>query len=70
MLRCQDGSTWPSIVTRLYRPSLPACVQVYILYRLRDVYRFYLVVLLLLVHVKGSDFLSVVKCVCLLIYSY
>ena len=51
----QHGSPWPSFATRLYRPSLPAGLQGYLLYRRRAVvYKFLLVVLPLLVHVKGS----------------
>ena len=53
--RRQHGSPWPSLATRLYRPSLPRGLPGYILYRHRLVlYRFLLAVLPLLVHVKGS----------------
>ena len=55
MLRCQHISPWPSLATRLYRPSFLGGLLGYILYRHRAVvYRFQLVVLPLLVHVKGS----------------
>ena len=57
--RCQHGSPWPSSATRLYRPSLPVGLQGYILYWHRAVvYRFSLVVQPLLVHVKGSTWVS------------
>ena len=53
--RCQHGSPWPSLATRLNRPSLRGSLRGYILYRHRAVaFRFLLVVLPLLVHVKGS----------------
>ena len=55
MSRCQHGSPWPPLATRLYRPLLPGGLQGYILYRHRAVvYRFLLVALALLVHVMGS----------------
>ena len=55
MSRHQHGYPWPSAATLLYRPSLLVGFQGYILYRHRAlVCRFLLVVLLLLVHVKGS----------------
>ena len=55
MSRYQHGYAWPSLATRPYRPLLPADLQGYIPYRHRAaVCRFELVVLLLLVHVKGS----------------
>ena len=42
----QHGSPWPSLATRLYRPSLPVCFQGYIPYGHRAVlYKFKLVVL-------------------------
>ena len=37
MSRCQHGSPWTSLATRLYRPSLPGGHQIYILYRQRAV---------------------------------
>ena len=37
MSRCQHGSPWPSLVTRLYHPSLSGGLQGYILYRHRAV---------------------------------
>ena len=55
MSRSQHGSPWPSLATRLYHPLFTVGLQGHILYRHRAVvYRFYLVVLPLLVHVKGS----------------
>ena len=55
MMRSQHGSPWPSLATHLYHSSLLGCLQSYILYWHRTVvYRFYLVVLPLLFHVKGS----------------
>ena len=46
VLRCQHGSPWPSLATRLYRQLLPGGLQGYILYRHRAVvYRFLQVVL-------------------------
>ena len=51
----QHRSPWPSSATRLYRPSFPVSLHGYILYQHRTVvYRFYQVVLTLLVHLKGS----------------
>ena len=51
----QHRSPWASLVTRLYHPSLPVGLQGYILYRHRAVvYRFELIVLPFVVHVKGS----------------
>ena len=37
MSRCQHGSPWPSLATRLYCPSLLGAFQVYILHRHRVV---------------------------------
>ena len=55
MSRLQHGSPWSSLITCLYCPSLPAGIQIYILYQQRAVaYRFQLVVLPLHVHVNGS----------------
>ena len=55
MSRHQHGSPKPSLATRLYRPLLPVGLQGYFLYRHRAVvYRFSLIVLPLLVHVKGA----------------
>ena len=55
MSRHQHGYPWPSLATPPYRPLLPAGIQSYILFRHRAAaYRFYLVVLPLIVHVKGS----------------
>ena len=52
---CQPVSSWPSLATRPFRPSLTGGLQGYILYRHRAVvYSFLRVVLPLLVHVKGS----------------
>ena len=51
----QHGYPWPSLATPPYRPLLRAGLQGYISYRNRAaVYRFELVGLPLLVHVKGS----------------
>ena len=53
--RHQCRYPWPSLATLLNRPSLPAGLQGYILYRHNAVVcRFSLFVLPLLVHVKGS----------------
>ena len=53
--RHQHGYPWSSPATPLYCPSLPVGLQGYILYWHRAVVcRFLLVILLLLVHVKGS----------------
>ena len=53
MLHHQHGSPWPFSATLLYRPG---GLQGYILYRHRaGVYRFELVVLLLLVHMRGPQ---------------
>ena len=55
MSRSSHGFPWPSLVTRLYRPSVPEDPPGYILYRYKAVVdNFELVVLLLLVHVKVS----------------
>ena len=55
MSRHQHGYPWSSLATGLYRQSLPAGLQGYILYRHRAaVCRFELVVLPLLDHLKGS----------------
>ena len=55
MLCWQHGSPWLSLTTHLYRPSLLGGLPHYILYQHRAVeYRFWLVILLLLVYVKGS----------------
>ena len=55
MSRCKHGSPWPSLATRLYCPLFLVSLQGYILYQHRAVvYRFWLVVLPLLVHMKGS----------------
>ena len=55
MSNCKHGFPWPSLATRLYRPTLLVGLQGYILYRHSAVlYRFWLVLLLLLVHVIGS----------------
>ena len=51
----QHGYPWPSLTTPPYRPLLPAGLQGYIPHRHRAaVYRFELVILPLLIHVKGS----------------
>ena len=56
MSRYQHRSPRPSLPARLYRPLLPGGLQGYILYRHRAVvYKFSLVVLPLLVHVKGPQ---------------
>ena len=53
--RYQHGYPWPFLAIPPYRALLPAGLQGYIPYRHRAVVcRFWLVVLLLLVHVKGS----------------
>ena len=55
MSRYQHGYPSASLATPLYRPFLPAGLQGYIPYRHSvAVSRFELVVLLLLVHMKGS----------------
>ena len=52
---CQHGYPWPSLATPPYRSLLLAVPQGYILYpHTAAVYRFELVVLLLLSHVLGS----------------
>ena len=55
MSRHQHGSSWPSLITRLYHPSLPVDLQGYIPYRHRTVvYKFLLVVLPFFIQLKGS----------------
>ena len=54
MSRCQHGSSWPSLDSRLYLPLFPGGLQGYILYRHKVVvYRFLLVVLPLPVLCEG-----------------
>ena len=55
MSRCQHESPWPFHATRLYRPLLPGGIQGCILYiHWAILYRFYLFILPLLVHLLGS----------------